>query len=75
MPGRKEKTMLKHIDRYSDGQSSIFDVYVLTYESGKTRSVTGFENLPKTAKRFIAAAENFQFMREKSGQYFHRFSA
>lgn len=67
--------MLKHIDRYESDWNSSYDMFILVYESGKTRRVVNFRNLPKTAKRFIANAQGFQFMKNKSGQYFHRFSA
>lgn len=67
--------MLKHIDRYESDWNSSYDLYVLVYKSGKNRRIVNFSNLPKTAKRFIANAENFQFMKDNNGKYFHRFSA
>lgn len=65
---------MKHIDRYTSDWNSSYDEYVLVYESGKTRRIINFRNLPKTAKRFIADAKRFQFMQNKNGQFFHRFS-
>lgn len=68
--------MFKHIDRYESDWNSSYDLFVMTYESGEVRTVMGFKNLPNAAKDFIAAAPNFEFMKNKeTGEYFHRFSA
>lgn len=67
--------MIKYINRFEnwDGPGT-GDLYIVFYESGRTRSVVGFAALPKTARRFIAAAKNFEFLKSISGEFYHRFS-
>lgn len=67
--------MITKIHRFESKGGSEHDLYIVFYASGTSRDYIGFKNLPKTARKFIAAARNFEFCKSKAtGEFYHRFS-
>lgn len=65
------KKNIDHIDRYYSQHAGY--VHYVHYTNGDIDQYGDFKSLPDEAKKFIPQAD-FQFMRNKSGETFHRFS-
>ena len=66
--------MIKYVNRFENWLGTGEDMYIVFYTSGRSRSFRGWDNLPKSARRFIAAAKNFEFRKNYAGTFYHRFS-
>lgn len=61
---------INHVDRYGTYTGDY--MYFVHYENGDIDQY-GSENMPKAIYRWMAAAD-FQFRRNKKGEYYHRFA-
>ena len=66
--------MITHVNRFENWDGNGKDLHVVFYATGRSRSFLGWAALPKTVRRFIAKAKNFEFRKGITGQFYHRFS-